>query len=172
MELSFSHIPLEINGSIQLPRSKSISNRLLMLKAYSEEDFEIENLSEAEDTKILNYILSDWKNSKISKSYDVGHAGTAMRFLISFFAKQEGFEIELMGSERMHKRPVGILVNTLENFGANIQYLKKTDYPPLRIKGKKMLPEEKRHCSRGFSSGDKCGEPDTCRGRPWHSVRA
>ena len=69
---------------------------------------------------------------------DVHHAGTAMRFLTAYYAIQEGFEVQLTGSSRMKERPIQILVNALNQLGAEISYIEKEGFPPLKIKGKKL----------------------------------
>src|SRR5690606_33013718 len=65
-------------------------------------------------------------------------AGTAMRFLTSFYAIQEGLEIVILGSERMHERPIKILVDALNQLGSDISYLKEEGYPPIKIIGKRI----------------------------------
>jgi len=119
----------QITGSIPLPASKSISNRALIINALSYSPYPIHNLSESDDTKVLQKSL--FSNSSI---FDIGHAGTAMRFLTAFLAKIVG-EWEITGSKRMQQRPIGILVNALNKMGANIEYLKNEGYPPLKIFG-------------------------------------
>ncbi|MBC8047416.1 MAG: 3-phosphoshikimate 1-carboxyvinyltransferase [Fimbriimonadaceae bacterium] len=121
-----------INGTITLEGSKSISNRLLILRAMSENNFEIKNLSPGDDTDAMLRILTSDETLQ-----DVGAAGTTMRFLTSYFAIQKGEKI-LTGSERMKNRPIGILVDALKKLGADISYLEKDGYPPLRINGKKL----------------------------------
>lgn len=69
---------------------------------------------------------------------DIHHAGTAMRFLTAFFASRDGIEVVLTGSERMKDRPIKILVEALTDLGAQIEYLGKKGYPPLKIFGKKL----------------------------------
>jgi 3-phosphoshikimate 1-carboxyvinyltransferase len=123
-----------IKGEVHLPGSKSISNRVLMIKALSGLKFGIENLSDSDDTSHLQKALHDIKNSS-SKIIDIGHAGTDMRFLTAFLASREGF-YELTGSERMQQRPIKELVDVLNNLGANISYKNKEGYPPLLITGK------------------------------------
>ena len=122
-----------LNGAITLPSSKSISNRALMIKALSGLDIEISNLSDAKDTQILAELFAD----KSRTAFDVGHAGTAMRFLTAYLAIKEG-EFVLTGSERMQQRPIKILVDALRTLGAEIEYLKNEGFPPLKIKGKKF----------------------------------
>jgi 3-phosphoshikimate 1-carboxyvinyltransferase len=127
-----------LKGKIILPTSKSISNRILIIRALCRQSFEITNVSEADDTLILQNLLNEIKNSKgESTKLDCGNAGTAFRFLTAFLANKPG-NWELNGSERMNQRPVRILVDALTNLGANIQYREKTGFPPLLIKGKKL----------------------------------
>ncbi|WP_185864010.1 3-phosphoshikimate 1-carboxyvinyltransferase [Blattabacterium cuenoti] len=124
-------------GSISITGSKSISNRLLILKAIYKDDIHIENLSNCEDTKIL-------KKSLISPSniLDIHHAGTAMRFLTSYFSIQEGKKVILTGSDRMKERPIFVLVEALKKLGSEIYYLEKEGFPPIQIFGKKILGGE------------------------------
>lgn len=126
------YTPNKLNTTITLPGSKSISNRALVLNALSLSNYEIENLSVAEDTRVI----VDAFNSN-NNVFDVRGAGTAMRFLAAFLAGVEG-EWILKGSERMHERPIHPLVDTLITLGAEIEYLEKKGYPPLKINGKKL----------------------------------
>ena len=73
---------------------------------------------------------------------DIGHAGTAMRFLTSYFAVNQGRETVLTGSERMQNRPIEILVNALKDLGAEISYEAKKGYPPIRLKGAKLTNDK------------------------------
>jgi 3-phosphoshikimate 1-carboxyvinyltransferase len=109
----------------------------LIIKALSGLPFEIENLSTAKDTQILKQLLTD----KNRTTFDVGHAGTAMRFLTAYLAIQQG-EFVLTGSERMQQRPIKILVDALRTLGADITYLKNEGFPPLKIIGKPLLGGE------------------------------
>uniref|UniRef100_UPI003216B319 3-phosphoshikimate 1-carboxyvinyltransferase n=1 Tax=uncultured Draconibacterium sp. TaxID=1573823 RepID=UPI003216B319 len=118
-----------ISGSINLPSSKSISNRALIINALSYSPYPIHNLSDSDDTKVLEAALFS-NNTK----FDIGHAGTAMRFLTAFLAKIAG-EWEITGSERMQQRPIAILVDALNQLGAKIEYLKTEGCPPLKIFG-------------------------------------
>ena len=130
-----SHPTKITNGIVTLPASKSISNRLLLMRAVAGfEDVEIHNLSNARDTVILNGILSNLKNNN---QIDVHDAGTVMRFLTAYLSCREG-EWILTGTERMQQRPIGALVNVLRELGAQIEYVKNENYPPLKIKGKKL----------------------------------
>ena len=118
-----------IQGSIHLPASKSISNRALIINALSYSPYPIRNLSDSDDTKVLEAAL--FSNSS---KFDIGHAGTAMRFLTAFLAKIVG-EWEITGSERMQQRPIKILVDALVQLGAKIEYVNNEGYPPLKILG-------------------------------------
>lgn len=125
--------PVLINGSVSLPLSKSLANRLLILNALR--DFQLADLGEdaPDDVKTLSAGLFLSKNNRTAV-IDVGHAGTAMRFLTAYLSQTEG-EWTLTGSERMQKRPIAILVNALRELGAKITYLKEEGFPPLLIKG-------------------------------------
>ena len=119
-------------NSVIVSGSKSESNRLLILQQLYPE-LEIENLSNSDDSIHMQHALES--NEEVA---DIGHAGTAMRFLTAFFASQEGTTKILQGSERMHNRPIKILVDALRDLGADITYLEKEGYPPLKINGKKL----------------------------------
>ena len=121
------------NTKIIISGSKSESNRLLILqKIYP--NLELKNISDSDDTIHLQEALTS--NNDI---INIGHAGTAMRFLTAYFSVKEGKEIILTGSERMQNRPIKILVEALKTIGADIQYMDKEGYPPLKIKGKKLI---------------------------------
>ncbi|MDR2816015.1 MAG: 3-phosphoshikimate 1-carboxyvinyltransferase [Proteiniphilum sp.] len=124
--------PDALRTTVQLPASKSISNRALILNALSLSSYPIKNLSDCEDTQAL----IDAFNSK-SNQFDIKAAGTAMRFLTAFLAGMEG-EWIIKGSKRMHERPIYPLVDTLIALGAGIDYLEKEGYPPLKIKGRRL----------------------------------
>ena len=122
----------KINEEITISGSKSESNRLLILQNLFPE-ISIENLSDSDDSIHMQHALSTK-----DKIVDIGHAGTAMRFLTSYFAVKSGREVVLTGSNRMQDRPIEILVNALKDLGADISYEDKVGYPPIRIKGKKI----------------------------------
>lgn len=126
-----------IHGEIALPGSKSISNRVLMIKALSGSSFELENLSDSDDTRHLLNALQTIE-AGTSTVIDIGHAGTDMRFLTAYLATREGASFELTGSERMQQRPIAELVNVLKSLGADISYQNQEGFPPLRIRGKKL----------------------------------
>ena len=124
---------LKDNETIEISGSKSISNRLLIL-SHLFENIIIENLSNSQDTQLLQKALeSD------AEIIDIHHAGTAMRFLTSYFAIQEGRTTILTGSDRMKQRPIQFLVDALRDLGADISYVGKEGFPPLKIVGKKIF---------------------------------
>lgn len=118
-----------LNGNIHLPASKSISNRVLIINALCYSPYPVRNLSDSDDTRVLTEALFSNKNK-----FDIGHAGTAMRFLTAFLSKIVG-EWEVTGSERMKQRPIKILTDALNQLGAKIEYLEKEGFPPLKIFG-------------------------------------
>ncbi|WP_297703266.1 3-phosphoshikimate 1-carboxyvinyltransferase [uncultured Eudoraea sp.] len=121
-----------LNSYIKITGSKSESNRLLLLNALYP-GITIKNLSNSDDAAVMQKGILV-KEGRV----DIHHAGTAMRFLTAYFASQEGANVTLTGSQRMQERPIKILVDTLKNLGADIDYLKNEDYPPLLIKGKTL----------------------------------
>ncbi|WP_185870694.1 3-phosphoshikimate 1-carboxyvinyltransferase [Blattabacterium cuenoti] len=130
-------------GSISITGSKSISNRLLILKAIYPDDIHLENLSNCQDTEVLKKSLNNHNTSSNSiKILDIHHAGTAMRFLTSYFSIQEGKKVILTGSNRMKERPISVLVNALKKLGSEIYYLEEIGFPPIKIIGKKILGGE------------------------------
>lgn len=118
------------DAKIAITGSKSESNRLLLLQALYP-NLHINNLSISDDSQVMQKALQ----TSLSE-IDIHHAGTAMRFLTAFFSTQENREITLTGSSRMKERPIKILVDALNQLGADITYLENEGYPPLKIKGK------------------------------------
>jgi 3-phosphoshikimate 1-carboxyvinyltransferase len=118
-----------VKATINLPSSKSISNRALIINALSYNPYPLKNLCDSDDTVVLSAALNSNNNK-----FDIGYAGTAMRFLTAFLAKIVG-EWEITGSERMQQRPISILVNALKSLGAHIEYAKNEGFPPLKILG-------------------------------------
>lgn len=112
---------------IALPASKSITNRLLIIRALTNEEFTINNISDSDDTRVLQEAL---KND--SETVNIGHAGTSMRFLTAYYAAIKANKI-LTGSQRMQNRPIKVLVEALIALGATIKYVNKTGYPPLQV---------------------------------------
>ncbi len=125
--------PLSISSTINLPASKSISNRALILNALSQSDFTIENLSDCDDTEVMVAAFALDK-----QEIDIKAAGTSMRFLAAYFSQFENKEIIITGSERMKNRPIRILVNALRKLGADVEYVEKEGFPPLKINGNKL----------------------------------
>ena len=119
-------------STIQITGSKSESNRLLLLQALYPE-FNLDNVSNSDDSHLMTKALSSQ-----SDLVDINHAGTAMRFLTAYFSIQEGREVTLTGSKRMKERPIKILVEALQELGADINYVENEGYPPIKIKGKKL----------------------------------
>ena len=163
-----------LNTSLQLPASKSISNRLLIIQAISGNAGFPEGLSDSDDTDAMVRALqgkfgkdivttgefnitsgeenemdggpSSTSGEKLEETgaassdlpvYDIGHAGTSMRFLTAYFSTQKG-EVVLTGSPRMKERPIGPLVNALRALGADIGYTEKEGFPPLKIRGSQL----------------------------------
>jgi len=122
-----------LQSSIKITGSKSESNRLLLLQALYP-NIGIRNLSNSDDAKAMQRGLQI-TNGEV----DIHHAGTAMRFLTAYFATQEGKEVILTGSGRMQERPIKILAEALRHLGADITYLKNEGYPPIGIRGKKLV---------------------------------
>lgn len=131
--------PIIINAEIKLPASKSISNRLLIIKALSQNKFVIDNLSQANDTLLLQNILRELnhKPTQEIRNIDAQDAGTVFRFLTAYLSRTKG-KFLLRGSERMQKRPIGILVDALRKLGAQISYLNQEGFPPLLIEGRSL----------------------------------
>ena len=121
--------PSTVNTSIQLPASKSISNRALIIHALSNGMETLSNLSDCDDTRVMVKAL---KGS--SELIDIMAAGTAMRFLTAYLSTTPGEHI-LTGTQRMQQRPIQILVNALRELGAQIEYTTNEGFPPLRICG-------------------------------------
>ncbi|ANW97004.1 3-phosphoshikimate 1-carboxyvinyltransferase [Wenyingzhuangia fucanilytica] len=121
-----------VNDSFQITGSKSESNRLLILQALYP-SINISNLSNSDDTNLMQNALKSTE-----KEINIGHAGTTMRFLTSYFAVKPNSEIILTGSARMQERPIKILVDALRSLGAKIEYVKNDGFPPLKITGSNL----------------------------------
>lgn len=134
MNLSLDYTDCQnIEGTLTISGSKSESNRMLILQQLYPQ-ISIDNLSDADDTHHLQQALLSQ-----TETVDIGHAGTAMRFLTAYFAVKNGKTVTLTGSDRMQNRPVKILVDALRDLGADIQYKDKEGYPPLLISGQHLL---------------------------------
>ena len=123
-----SHSSGIIKGHIKLEGSKSISNRALIIRALSGDNFDIENLGASDDTDIMIRMLQQ----DSTEEFNAGHAGTCYRFMTAYLALQEGEQV-LTGTERMKERPIGPLVDALRSLGVAIDYLENDGYPPLKI---------------------------------------
>ena len=139
MNLLLKNSKLETrNSKLQITGSKSETNRLLLLQAlYS--NLVLDNTSNSDDSEVMQKALNYTHHpSPITLTIDVHHAGTAMRFLTAFFAIQEGKEVVLTGSSRMKERPIKILVEALNQLGAEITYEENEGFPPIKIIGKRI----------------------------------
>ena len=125
--------PSQLRHTAQLPASKSISNRALIIHALSGGHILPENLSDCDDTEVIVTALKE-------NPYEINikAAGTAMRFMTAYLAVKDGEEHVLTGTERMKHRPIGILVDALRFLGADIEYVGEDGFPPLRIRGKRL----------------------------------
>jgi len=128
----YHHItaPSQLNQTIKLPASKSISNRVLVIYALSGSKILPDNLSDCDDTEVIMAALQH-----NPYEIDIKAAGTAMRFMTAFLSVKDGEEHVLTGTERMRHRPIGILVDALRRLGADISYIGEEGFPPLRIRG-------------------------------------
>ena len=132
MNFLVEHTNSRISHSFNISGSKSESNRLLILK-HIFKNINIENISNSDDTKVLESFLN-----KESNLIDVHHAGTAMRFLTAYLSIKNNNSFQITGSQRMQNRPIKILVDALNDLGADIKYSNKSGYPPLDINGKTL----------------------------------
>lgn len=126
--------PSHIQVAIDLPASKSISNRVLVINALRHRPRPLLGLAQCDDTLAVQQVLAQPQTARIN----VGAAGTAMRFLTAYLATQEGREVVIDGSERMRARPIGVLVDALRHMGASITCEEREGYPPLRIAGHRL----------------------------------
>lgn len=136
MDITLNFKNAVLNGEVRLPASKSISNRVLIINALADSDVPVENLADCDDTNSMLRVLNANGNR-----FDIGHAGTAMRFLTAFLSRIVGCW-EITGSERMQQRPISVLVDALNRLGARIEYTGKPGCPPLRIHGSLLMGGE------------------------------
>jgi len=143
------------SGSMRLPGSKSISNRVLLLASLSQGETEISGLLDADDTRVMKVALEklgvEFKNSSVKgvagpfpikkAELFLGNAGTAFRPLTAALALSNG-DYRLSGVPRMHERPIADLVDALRAIGARIDYLGRQGYPPLHIQPAKAVATE------------------------------
>lgn len=134
--IEISALQSPINNQLAVTGSKSESNRLLLLNQLFENVLTLENVSNSEDSQLMQKALAN-KTDLI----DIHHAGTAMRFLTAYFSIQDGRKVTLTGSDRMKQRPIKVLVDALNELGAEISYQENEGYPPLAIVGKRLTKE-------------------------------
>lgn len=132
--------PGTLHAQIVLPASKSISARALIINALGGGNQTLQNLSDCDDTRVLIQALQTLckgitEEEREDQIFDIGAAGTAMRFLSAFLAVTPGKHI-LTGSERMKHRPIKPLVDALRQLGASVDYQETEGFPPLRIEGR------------------------------------
>lgn len=132
MNLQLCKSTVNSGSKIAISGSKSETNRLLLLQAYFK-GISLQNESNSDDSRLLREALSS-----TDALINIGHAGTAMRFLTAWFAIQNGRKVILTGSTRMQQRPIGILVEALRRLGAKIDYLENEGFPPLEITGRRL----------------------------------
>ena len=132
--------------TVNLVGSKSISNRALMIAYYGGFNPRITNLSESDDTKLLNEILQSINNPSVPNhliaptlpaTINCHNSGTVFRFLLTALSFKNG-EYILTGSDRMLHRPIGDLVDALRSIDANIEYMGQEGYPPLIVNGRDL----------------------------------
>lgn len=140
--ISISVNSTTLNGTVILPASKSISNRLLILQSRYGNRLKIENLSDSDDTLLLASTLDIVNRYMLTEEngllrIDARNAGTVLRFLVPLLSITPGHFL-LTGIERMKNRPVGALVDAMRELGASIEYAENTGFPPLLIKGRRI----------------------------------
>ena len=142
------HLPSRLSGTVRVPASKSICNRVLVMSVLAAGRAGmagVRNLSDCDDTQVMLRALSSG-----AERADIGAAGTAMRFLTALYAATPGRH-RLTGSERMLQRPIGVLVEALRQLGAQVDYAGREGYPPLAIDGRRLAGGEVQ-LSAGVSS--------------------
>ncbi|MCB0401836.1 MAG: 3-phosphoshikimate 1-carboxyvinyltransferase [Flavobacteriales bacterium] len=151
MLLDLTHKNGQIKGKINLTASKSESNRALIIRALCSEYFDIQSLSEAEDTQLMKSLVTlldmigesdvDFRKPENEDEnpqvLSASNAGTVMRFLTAFLSIKKGFWV-LTGEDRMNERPIHELVQALQGLGADIEYLEQFGFPPIQIIGKPL----------------------------------
>ena len=131
--------PLKLNASLTLPTSKSLCARALVINHLCQLPVPLVGLSDCDDTQAILQGLQALRNSEDNPlRVDIGAAGTAMRFLTALYAATPQLDVVITGSQRMNERPIGALVSALQAAGADISYVEKEGYPPLRIRGKQL----------------------------------
>ncbi len=134
MDFRLSYSPQQEIRAIELPGSKSVTNRVLIINALSCRPARIEGIAHCDDTIAITDALKQCDCARI----DIGAAGTAMRFLTAYFAAMPGVSLTLTGTQRMLCRPIKPLVDSLMQLDADIAYLGEDGFPPLSIEGKRL----------------------------------
>ena len=134
MDFRLSYSPQQEIRAIELPGSKSVTNRALIINALSCRPARIEGIAHCDDTIAITDALKQCDCARI----DIGAAGTAMRFLTAYFAAMPGVSLTLTGTQRMLCRPIKPLVDSLMQLDADITYLGEDGFPPLSIEGKRL----------------------------------
>ena len=124
--------PKRLDTTVELPASKSISNRALIIYALSGGKTLPQNISDCDDTEVIVEALRN-----MPEEINIKAAGTAMRFMTAYLSLTAGTHI-ITGTERMKHRPIGTLVDALRKLGADIEYVGEPGFPPLRITGKSL----------------------------------
>ncbi len=125
-----------IHADIFLPSSKSVSNRVLVIRALCDDDFEIHHLSNAEDTSVLAKIIDD-----PSDDIFCGAGGTTLRFFLALCAAKN-MSVKISGTDRLNKRPLKPLLDALVDLGLQFEYHGKPFFPPLKIVPAKLVGRE------------------------------
>lgn len=134
MDFRLSYSPQQEIRAIELPGSKSVTNRALIINALSQRPARIGGIAHCDDTIAITDALKQCDCAHI----DIGAAGTAMRFLTAYFASMPGVSLTLTGTQRMLCRPIKPLVDSLMQLDADITYLGEDGFPPLSIEGKRL----------------------------------
>ncbi len=150
MNLLLQSAICNLQSKIKITGSKSETNRLLLLQALFP-NITLDNTSNSDDSEVMQRALglnsqlppeTSGSNSQLPtpnfQLIDIHHAGTAMRFLTAYFAVKEGCEVILTGSPRMKERPIKVLVEALQQLGAQISYENEEGFPPIKIIGQKI----------------------------------
>ena len=132
----FSVEARDLDLELDLPLSKSESNRALMIAFYAGKELYDVPISDSDDTRLLQRIIDKINNAdkRDVVEIDCANAGTVFRFLMTALSMEEGCWV-LTGSERMRQRPIGALVDTLRSLGVEIEYLAEESYPPVMLRG-------------------------------------
>lgn len=141
---------IKSNININIPSSKSISNRLLIIKFLSKSNEEIEDLSDSDDTILLSNILNEIRTQKNNHFY-TKNAGTTTRFLLAFLSITKG-EWKIEADKRMNERGLLPLIEVLKSLGAEIKINNKENLFPISISGKELESKKEITFNNSFTS--------------------